>query len=215
MSKFRFRKRKNIGAGKTTRSIATKALKAAKNARSLIDASKYFIDVTGSGVTMSNNGTITLLTPIAQGDDVNNRSGNSVLAKSFRFSYDITQNTAAGQTSQMARVLIVSDKLQTGTAPTPAQILQTLGNANAVNSPINVDALPRFSVLYDRRHSLESNGDIRQHGMCRKHFSKRISYTGAATTDTYKNNIYLLVLSDVAANDPLMNYSSRVGYLDN
>jgi len=212
---FKFKTRKSkLTSGKTTRSIATKALTTAKTARSLIDANKYVFDQQGVGSLMSNAVPIVLLSGIAAGDDNNNRSGNSVLAKHFSFSYDIVQNVAA-VTSQVARVLIIQDKLQTGTAPTAAQVLQYVGTANAVNSPILDDALLRFTVIYDKKHGLDQAGDIRQTGVVNRRFSKRISYTGVNATDTYKNNIYLLLIADVATNDPAISYASRIMYLDN
>lgn len=183
----------------------------------------YYIDQSSIGEAISYNGAIHNLTPIAQGDDVNNRSGNHVRARSLLLNMDLKGN--AQNPSNTVRALVFIDKQNTGSAPAVSDVLQYSSTPQGVIAPKNIDHLGRYEILMDRRFIFQNQvaytagtASVSPEGrkissMYRKMF-KNIKFTGPAATDIYAGAIYLLLISDVPSNDPVVTWASRVGYND-
>jgi len=192
--------------------LAKKAWDATRYIKGMINCEKHYKDTTISETPLQ-AGTITHLTSITQGDDQGQRQGNSILMRSIYA--DLSLSIGAGGTNSQVRVAIVLDTMNTGTAPTVAQIYQTVGTVNAVNSPLNRDNAGRFSVLFDRRVSLNNVGKatcfIRKYLKTYHH----IKYTGSAGTDEFKNNVWLVCLCNEATVAPAVTGICSVGFYDN
>lgn len=195
--------------------IAKAALKAATYMKGMINSEKNYFDTSQTGQAQSFSGTIYPLSQIPQGDDVGNRAGNSVLARSLYIKADISGNTGTVSGSTILRMMIVSDTENTGSTPTVSDILQTTGTALVVDSPLNVDHIARYNVLLDKTFALNNSGQIRLQYKKYIKLYKHLKYTGPNGTDVYKNNLYMLVCSDVNANDPSITFYSRLGFYDN
>lgn len=194
-------------------SMAKRALSLGTMLKGLVNSEKKYHDVTQTPETISYNGDVTLLSGMAAGDDVGNRQGNSVLARSLYFRADITGNTQ--NTSNVTRCIIFIDKMNQGTAPTASDILSVVGASNAVNSPLNVDHITRYSILLDKAWTTSVNGTQRHTFKKYINLYKHLKYTGTAATDVYQNAIYVLWITDVVSNDPQVTWYSRLGYMDN
>lgn len=192
--------------------MATNALKGVAYLKGLVNSERMYFDCNDTqGPTY--NGAITLLSGIATGDDDGARTGNSILARSLYLNFSSTINASA--TTTLVRLIVFMDKMNTGTAPTVADILSTPGNGYAPLCPLNVDHTSRYKVLMDKKLTLSINGSRIARTIKYVPLMTHIKYTGVNATDVYKNNIYVLYITDQLANTPLVNLCSRLGYHDN
>lgn len=193
--------------------MAKKALNMGLMLKGMINCEKKYHDVTQTPETISYNGDVTLLSGMAAGDDVGNRDGNSVLCRSLHFRADVSGNGM--NTSNVTRCIIFLDKMNQGTAPTAADILAITGSANAVNSPLNVDHITRYTILLDKLFTTSVNGSMRFSFKKYIKLYHHLKYTGTSASDVYTNAIYVLWLTDVISNDPSVTWYSRIGFYDN
>lgn len=154
-------------------------------------------------------GTVALISDIAQGDDVADRQGNSILMKYIEFKYTIQINASA--TATTVRLMLIVDKDNQGSSPSPTDILDFASEV----SPLNTDNASRFWVLADKMYALSINGDrvVTDHVFRRCNFHTK--YSGANSTDTKANNIYLLTVSNEATNEPTLQGYTRCAFYDN
>lgn len=157
----------------------------------------------------SSTATIIHITSVVGGPDEDDRIGNRIFAKYVTMNLSATINASA--TATICRILLVVDTDNTGTDPTAALILET---ANNVLSPINSDYTQRFTTLIDRIVNLSINGQNNWVDKVYKRCNFMINYTGPAGTETAKNNIYLLLLSNEATNTPTIGYYFRLAFTD-
>lgn len=128
-----------------SRSQARKNYPAIKGAISNKSAELKYID---SGATQSDvdtTGVITLLNPIAQGDDNTNRDGRQVRTISCWLRLQHSLAGVNNVNSQTGRFIIFWDNASNGVLPTVAQVLVA---ANP-NSFVNLNFQNRFTILYD------------------------------------------------------------------
>lgn len=193
-------------------SIAKKALSIGMSLKGLVNSEKKYFD-SNSTDFVSWNGTVNPLSNIAQGNDVGNRDGNSILARSLWLQMDVRGNVA--NQSNIVRVIVFVDTENTGSTPAASDVLQTTGSAFAVDSPLNVDHLPRYTILMDKKFVTSTAGQTRLNTKRYINLYKHIKYTGPNATDTYKNQLFILFVSDVITDDPILTYYSRLGFMDN
>lgn len=199
--------------------MAGKALTGVNYIRGLINVEKHYKTTSETAATI-NYGTgnnVKDLTAIAQGDEYYNRNGNSLLAKSVFVRGYCRANDTSGQ--NVVRIMIVKDKMnQSGTPPTYGDMFSGAGTANAPLGSLRKDngANVRFQILWSRMIMLNSNG--RDMVPWKKYINlgnTHIKYTGSSDSDQYKNQIYLVHVSDVNVNDPTMDFVAEVAYYDN
>lgn len=209
--------RKRFGKGKTTRALAKAAIR-------LAHKEMYFFDTVNTpSSVVSNAGLVTCLTNVAQGDDINNRTGNAITARSLNLRILASGN--AQNTINYMRVIVFMDKDNQGSNPAPGDVLQTVGSQVSIISPLKIANLGRFQILYDRVCTFDHQVDYTVGtanndpvGACNLKLYKRmrtpLRFTGSSGTNIFHNAIFLLVLSDVASNDPVYTFYSRIGYND-
>lgn len=191
---------------------AKKAWQAAKFLKGIVNAEKHYFDIsTINGDNITNTGTVYPLTQIAQGDDVNQRNGNSLLGKTLYIRAICNRVPASTSVVNSVRLMIVKDLEGTGSAPTVTDILQ----AATVTSPLNVDHTPRYQVMLDKVYALSINGNGSRSIKLFKRVNDHVKYTGPLSTDIYKNQLYLISLSDQGASYPQLTANSRFAYYDN
>lgn len=211
----RFYRRRRGGRRKATtwgavKFLANKAWRGVRAIRGLINVEKHYLD-TGVSTTIDTSGSITLLSGIAQGDDVNSRQGNSVLGKTLYSRVVLLRNAANTTAMNSVRIMVIRDLNNVGSAPTVTDVLASA----TVHSPLNVDHTARYQVILDKVISLSVQG---QSGVNRKWFLKvpaHLKFTGSSATDVYKNALYLLLVSDQASSVPSIASTWRLGYYDN
>lgn len=191
--------------------LASKAYNGVKYLKGLINVEKHYVDVSNGAQNVDTTGFVTLLSAIAQGDDVNNRNGNSILAKTLYWRSIVLRDASNVNPCNFVRIMIIKDLENTGTAPTIADILASA----TVYSPLNVDHTSRYQVLADRVIPLPLNGAEGNQLKLFIPINDHLKFTGSASTDVYKNAIYVMGLSDVGLNPPVMGYNSRIGFYDN
>ncbi len=107
---------------------------------------KRYSPTTNGGSNFTTAGFVGALTsPIAQGDAINNRSGDQITVKTLRIRFNAFSLVAA--TSSAYRVIVFRDQMQQGALPAVTDVLQ---NADYL-SPYNFANLQqkRFVVLFD------------------------------------------------------------------
>ena len=179
--------------------------------KGMINSEKYVFDTAITVANLSNTGNITNLNQIATGDDAGQRTGNSILARRLTCKYTIQDTTPIA--AEFTRVLIFYDIQQNGTDPTLSQILQD--TSNVIVSPINQDNNPRFWILYDRIHGLDTYNNTKTGRMSRS-LKMHIKFTGTAAANYGMNSLYVLLISDQAgASGVSVTFYSRLQYYDN
>lgn len=191
---------------------AKKALDLALYIKGMVNCEKKYKDTTATGA-IDYNGSIDLLSGIAQGNDDDGRSGDSILVRSDNFKLEWAVNATAGITT--ARTIIFYDNKNIGTAPTVSQILQSVGSVFSVHSPLNRDSNGRFKILMDKTVTLNINGQASKNinKFLKLYFHQK--FTGPNTTDISDKALYMLNICDQAVNTPTITMYNRMGYYDN
>lgn len=208
-------RRRTRGGGTVSRYMgyAQKALKVARFVRSIVNVEYKYIDTT-AGVSMSSSGAVALLTGIAVGTTQTTRNGNSILAKSIWSQITFKVNAAA-TASTICRYMLVMDKQDSSSLPSITEILQTA----SVYAPITRNNGDRFKVLCDKRFtvSLETGDNAAGLMKCFRKLQTHIKYLGdtAAQSDVGENHIYVVTITDSAANNPTVNHTVRTRFIDN
>lgn len=196
--------------------IANKAWQASKYIMSMINVEQKFFDV-NSNFTALSTGAIANLSNVAEGSDYLNRDGNSILLQRIEFACYISQQTSILTVPCFVRCMIFCDKMQRGTDPTLAEILETTSvNVNIV-SPVLHYTAGRFQVLYDKVFTL-SVGNATGHAVSfEKELHQHVMYssTTGADASNWTGALYLLFLSNDAVNPPTVQMYNRLVFTDN
>lgn len=193
---------------------AGKALSGVRYLKTLINAEAKHVDINVNGQTVNNSaGSITHISSINQGDSAQTRDGLSVFTKGINIRGCIQGNALSP--SNLVRILIIMDSQNTGTPPVSSDIFETTGNQGAPLQPMKYTSFGRFKILYTNTFTLNTNGNHAQVFKAYITLRKHIKYTGPNATDEQKNQIYLVAISDVATNDPLLTFSARLSFYDN
>lgn len=161
---------------------------------------------------LSQTGLITLLSNITtQGVGDNQRIGDSVFLTDMLISGCIIRNP--GSAYDHCRMIILQD-LQGYNTPIVSDVLENayLGSGFAPFAPFNHYYSRRFRILRDTLINISTYNDV----VSFRHRIKigtKTSYIGGAT---FKNQIYILLISDEAnvLQLPYMNYVSRIWFTD-
>lgn len=139
---------------------------------------------------------IYLINGIAQGDDVSQRSGNSIRMLNFKFRY----NAIAADSSNAVRVMLIYDNNPNGALPAGADLFQNYATALTDNfaSFIRFDNRKRFKTLYDKVHCVSTSGPANQPGFMNVKLNKLGRYSGAGATiaSVLQGGLYVVHISD-------------------
>lgn len=163
--------------------------------------------------TVGTSAAIGQIAAIAQGDTVSGRTGNQVTVKRLHLRLNLTVNSAG--VSQRVRFIVFCDRLNTGTAPTGTDVLNT---ASLVYSGIAPSALvnQRFKIYEDVVIPLSSVGanftiakewDLRMKDL-------KVSFTGTGAGNSGSNSLYFLLLSSDNTNQPTYAVGWNLFYYD-
>lgn len=190
--------------------VANKALALAKLLRTLINVEYKNIDVIDSS-TIDAGTYVKSLVLLGQGDGAEQRGGRSVKFTSFYIKGNFS--LGAAEVSSRVRLVLVHDTQPNGSQATFApfesasvRAMKTLGNGK------------RFKILYDKRYDLEDTGAASTK-LWSIYVKKPLHIKYADTTDTISaiqdDNVYLLMISEFAANAPTVTFQSRTRFIDN
>lgn len=169
----------------------------------------------------------TLTIPVSdvqQGDALDNRTGNTITAKHMDIKLDFFGN--ANNSNNAARILLVLDKFNQGTAPAINDVLSVTGDRRVITSQTNKNHLARYKVLMDKVITFQNQinyvnttATVNPTGRGYRHFyarlhNRRLNFQGNGASDTYGSQLYILIVGDVSSNDIQGNFSTRLSFTD-
>ncbi len=187
--------------------------------RKLINVEEKVKNVTVTSTTTSASGTIDLLTAIGQGTDINQRVGDSIRCQRLTHSLLCTRNGTDG----CVRIIIFRDTENQGSTPSTTDVIEAVSGTLSIVSPYtwfnhNSNAQKnRFVILSDEVLTVSSSEpntyttvEFGQNSM--KHTRFRGTTDGAASSA--EGALFILVITDQAANQPKVTWYSRLTYTD-
>lgn len=175
---------------------------------------KYRDEYTSGALpAIPNTGNFLLLNSLAQGDSATTRTGNGVMDRSFEIKFQVAFNSASAVGQQNLRVLLIRDKQANGSLPATANtVLQQTWWQSAKNDA-NSD---RFKILMDKCIGVSSSGPETINFKKYIRVKTQTRYNGNAGTvaDIVTGSYFLLMISDQAANGPVVQYYIRFRYTD-
>lgn len=177
--------------------------------RKLINIETKTLD-TYNGANISNTGTVSTISSIAQGLDYTNRVGDSIKMQHIYIGYRWQISTSATKT--FVRTMLVRDLDGYGTIPTVTGILET-ADVLAPKKYLNTD---RFSILYDEVETLSSVSETLTVSRYNTPHEGHIKYLGTTAADASngKGSMYLVFLSSEATNQPRVDFNARILFTD-
>ncbi len=207
----------------TYRSCGTMVLSDAKRALIKVNKLKNLLNVeykhhnlSTTATAITDAGSVTQLSNLAQGDTSTTRDGGSVKWTSLQLTYQMKIHVSA--TTSMVRIMIVHDKQPNQAIFTLADLLFDATIVDACTSPYNINNASRFNIIYDKLHALNVNSSnstvIRK---IHKKLNLKMRYDAAVgdITDQTQDSLALVLVADQATNDPVIAFSYRGRFIDN
>jgi len=197
-------------------SLARRTAYGLNEIRKLINIEEKFCDATGTNVTTSTTGVMNPVSELAQGLTSATRVGDSIRIQHIEVCGRILANPDAGSTC--VRVMVVRDLDGYGTAPTPADVLESTTSAVAPFAPKKFNKRERFSVLFDELFTVQGTDNgissaVFSYSSPHKGHVLYLGTTAAAASDG-KGSVYVVLISDEASNPAHVTYYSRITYTD-
>lgn len=196
--------------------LAVQGYTIAKSLQGLINSERHIHQFEQVGQTINHNGVVTNACPLFQGDGPGNRTGNSVFLRGLAIRGMITRNTS-GIDYQTVRMIIFQDKYNSSNT-VPTNLSEVLQNTGGVLAPFQgLDTFTnqgRFTILKSKLFKLTSNQSciiLKEYIRLKTH----VKFVGSNGGDVHKGHIYIGFISNVNVNDPSVDMSCRVYYMDN
>lgn len=201
--------------GKMVVNDASKALSLAKHAMALINVEFKRRIQQATSLAVANTPVLTLLTNLAQGDTAITRDGAHAKFVSIRWNYFISSHASALFTC--IRCMVVMDKQTNEAAFTAADLLNDVTSSDSIVSDRQRDHLKRFTVLYDKVHTLSPSSPAVINRRWYKKLNLPVQYDGAAgdVTDLTQKSLWLVFFSNQSTNTPLITFDCTLRYIDN
>lgn len=191
-------------------SLAKRAYSGYRYLKSMVNVERKFCDVNYSSQVIGKSLAVYQLNTIAEGSDYNQRTGISVKSSSLLLRFSVHLDPAA--TYNQVRLILFEDCENQGSAPTGTDILESSTN---YLSPLQHSHGQRWKVLRDKIITLDVNGkavvDLRMFMKMASHYK----YSGVNAGDTYNCALYLGIISDNNTNSPVVDFYSRLRFVDN
>jgi hypothetical protein len=167
----------------------------------LVSQSPLAVSALGTVSNMSSN--------IGQGDDVNQRNGDTILTQGYTLNFRFRAVT----TDQTVRFILFRDNFNLGTTPGVSDVLAS-PLYRAEYNPLFVVQQKRFTILLDTFLDSNLNGETLKTMSKRIPPSGKIFYNGAAVAGASNGRgaIFLLVIGD--ASTGLHEYTLQIRYMD-
>jgi hypothetical protein len=173
---------------------------------------KQFTTAHVGSVALTTAGVLIYLNPIAQGDNISDRQGDTIQAKHLRF--HITGFNVTGTEGSTFRLAIFSDSMGSGGILGVTEFLQTANYTSPI-SAINMQR-NRFHVYYDKCFEVVATSAKQEVNVVVDiPLNRKIFFNGAtgANADIGKNALYALVIGSNALPD--YNHQWGLIYQDN
>ncbi len=186
-----------------------------RSLKRLINVEFKFLDTQLTNVASSTTPLITQLSNSAQGDTTVTRDGSQLKCLSIQLSYFMTMHTNA--VGSLVRVLLIKDKQTNQAIYTAGDVLTDTTAADSLISPYNRDNRKRFTIMYDKVHTLTGSGTEVRHVGRRFRQDQILRYDANAgdITDLTQSSYSLMTVSSEATNTPLFTMFARLNFVDN
>jgi len=223
----RFRKYKKVGRrkpksgmalarsyGSKAGALAYKAYRGVKYIKSLINVEKKFFDVADNN-TRGTTPVVISLSNIAQGNDFNNRGGNSILLQSILTRLYIKHDMNK-QGADAVRCILFRDNDQRGTDPAASDLLETGSGFTYMTAALNHTVGSRFDVIHDKTYTVSDQKQTINIKWFKK-LNSHVKYTATTGNDAaaYEGALFMLIVSDENTTPPTVNLANRIRFTDN
>lgn len=163
--------------------------------------------------TTDTSGEIDDICLVAQGDDDNNRSGNSIRIMSIAMNMDATIHASA--TNSVVRQILFYAKTVNGSAPVVGDVIANAGGLN-VRGHRNLDNRHNIFVLKEWRYTLTSANITGRSFKFYKRLNMLQNYDNTTGTiaDLRTGYLGLLTVTNEATNKPSVVTTCRVRFVD-
>jgi len=197
-------------------SLARRAVSGLNEIRKFINIEEKYLD-TAVSLNPDQSGSLTAITQMAQGTTVNTRVGNSIRVQHLQVLGRATVSSSV-TTFSVLRIILFRDMEGQGTAPTAADVLESVGSSAAPRQPYDWLNRKRFAILADwfmPLTALSGGSSIREFSFSQE-LSKHVLYRGttAAAASDGEGTIYVMAVSDEATNTPNVSATCRITYTD-
>lgn len=176
--------------------------------KGLVNSEMHKLDVSVS-TSVTDAGSVTHLSGVAQNDTVAGRTGNSIYVRALNLKCTAAKNGSA--TQSFFRVAIVQDTQQiSDTVPAYSDIYE----AADVNAHLNTNTVGRFKILYDKKLCFDASNSV-QEWEINLPMRHHVRYNGTANTDEQKGALYLAMVSNETTNGVQFAARSRLSFHDN
>jgi len=197
---------------KMSRTIDKKIKKAEKKHEEL-----KFLETSQTAFSVSSTPTLQNLSVVPQGVTVTTRVGDSLEVKALELKYFLYQVNVNIVTTVRVIVFFWRPNV-TLLAPLASTVLQATGGTQVTAFP-SFDYRTQFKFIYDETHSMA--GIVASPTGISSVSSFKITLTNMAKKQIYSpgstgsnNALYIMFMSDVAANEPTITYNARLTFVD-
>lgn len=193
--------------------LAIKAVRGVRYLKGLVNSEMLHKDTTYSTSSISGAGSVVHLTNIAQGDDYNGRTGNSILLRSLSYRYKLEINSSVTSNTTITCLIFQDTQQVADSTPSVTDVLA----AATTHSLLSLSSPGRFKIISRKSYTLTPASGGRP-ALEYKGFHKlysHVKYNAGASTDVQKNGLYVLFISSEATNYPTVSGTFRIGYHDN
>lgn len=151
---------------------------------------------------------------ISQGDQINQRTGQSILIKSVQLKGLLT-STASNP--NWVRILLVLDKQTISDSTAALSDILDVSTNTYFTAPLKVDNFGRFKILYDRQFMFnDASNQYKKLNVFKKFKQHHVRYNGTGTGDIQKGDMnFFLVSQNGTPNGVDFDYFMRTRYHDN
>lgn len=196
----------------SAKDVAIKALKNVNYIRGLVNSEMLHAD---NVFTLgANQSQIFSFVPIAQGDAVSGRTGNSILLRNLYVRGRLEINTSTTGNTRVTLALVKDQQQVSDTSPSISDIFVS---STDVDTLLNVSSAGRYKVIWRKTVVLTPVSGGRNAYDMHKYWKvyDHVRYNGTAASDIQKNGYYFVVITSEGVNYPTVVFNARAGYHDN
>jgi len=196
----------------STAQIARAAWRATKYIRGLVNSERMYLDST---ITLASKANTYLLNAVPIGDNVANRTGNSILVRSLYMRGFININPSVTVSTRVSLALVQDLQQVSDSIPSELDMFTSNNPEAQLRVGATTNTAGRFKIMW-RKNYLMIPGQ--KPTITLDKFWKlytHCKYNGSSGSDVQKNGLYLVILTSESTNFPTVNITTRLGYHDN